>query len=215
MQKLLFIGGVIVFFFSCSTGEKKSPKKPVSNYTSVQFYECSSVFSFTAAHKADSVRLVLPDKQITLPHVVSASGAKYQNGNMMFWNKGEEALIEYKDQSYTGCKNNPIEATWQKAKLAGVDFRAAGQEPGWILEISNDKHMQLAYNYGQDTAYTPVPDPLSTDSTTIYRAETEAHKLSIKITREPCTDSMKGTRFPLSVSITLDEEHLRGCGRYL
>jgi membrane-bound inhibitor of C-type lysozyme len=48
--------------------------------------------------KGEEVQLTLPDKSaLTLPRVVSASGAKYSNGNFTFWSKGNTAFVEQGD----------------------------------------------------------------------------------------------------------------------
>jgi membrane-bound inhibitor of C-type lysozyme len=45
--------------------------------------------------KGEEVQLTLPDKSaLTLPRVVSASGAKYSNGTFTFWSKGNTAFVE-------------------------------------------------------------------------------------------------------------------------
>lgn len=53
---------------------------------------------------ADTVTVTLPDGVVTLPHVVSASGARYSDGTTTFWNKGDEATIEISGETvYKGC----------------------------------------------------------------------------------------------------------------
>lgn len=51
--------------------------------------------------------LVLPDRTLVLPQVPAASGAKYQEGRKLFWNKGDEALFEIDGKTYTGCIRRP------------------------------------------------------------------------------------------------------------
>jgi len=48
--------------------------------------------------KVEEVQMTLPDKSVlTLPRVVSASGAKYSNGTFTFWSKGNTAFVEQGD----------------------------------------------------------------------------------------------------------------------
>jgi membrane-bound inhibitor of C-type lysozyme len=58
-----------------------------------------------------SVRLSLPDgRKMNLRQVVSASGARYANGDesFVFWNKGNMAFIEENGQrTYSDCKTPP------------------------------------------------------------------------------------------------------------
>jgi hypothetical protein len=94
------------------------------------------------------------------------------------------------------------------------DFRAVGQEPGWLLEIRNASEIRLITDYGADTAITPVP-PAETDSTTgarTYHAVTEAHDLQVLIQPSACTDAMSGEPYETTVTVTLDGRAYHGCG---
>jgi uncharacterized membrane protein len=98
----------------------------------------------------------------------------------------------------------------------GVEFRASGNEPGWTLDILAER-LVFAGDYGTRRVTTPRPaaqtDP--TSSETVYRADTEAHRLTVRIRPAPCADSMSGERHPFSVEVELDGTTYRGCGRAL
>jgi membrane-bound inhibitor of C-type lysozyme len=50
------------------------------------------------------VHLEVGGRTYDLPQLISASGARYGNGGVTFWNKGREALFERFDgPSYAGC----------------------------------------------------------------------------------------------------------------
>jgi hypothetical protein len=94
------------------------------------------------------------------------------------------------------------------------DFRAMGQEPGWLLEIRHAREMRLITDYGADTAVAPVPPP-GTDSATgarTYRATAGARDLQVLIQPTACTDAMSGESYETTVTITLDGRDLHGCG---
>lgn len=95
-----------------------------------------------------------------------------------------------------------------------TDFRAVGQEPGWLLEIRKGREIRLITDYGADTAFTPVP-PVRTDSATgahTYHAVTEAHDLEVLIRPAACTDAMSGEPYVTTVTVTLDGRAYHGCG---
>ncbi len=98
----------------------------------------------------------------------------------------------------------------------GVEFRASGNEPGWTLDVLADR-LVFAGDYGTRRATTPRPaartDPTSNE--TVYRADTEAHRLTVRIRPGPCVDSMSGVRYPFAVAVELDGMPYRGCGRTL
>lgn len=103
-------------------------------------------------------------------------------------------------------------APWDAARARGVQFRAIGQEPGWLLEI-DDRWMLFVYEYGADTLRVRVPEPETEGQVTVYRAETDGHALLARIEVGDCQDIMSGERFPVTVSVELDGREFEGCGR--
>lgn len=105
---------------------------------------------------------------------------------------------------------------WEAARDRGVVFRAVGQEPGFVLEVE-DSRITLVTNYGADELVTPVPEPAvdAASRTTTWHATTEANDLRIEVREEPCSDTMSGERFSMTVMITLNDMTYDGCGRML
>ena len=108
------------------------------------------------------------------------------------------------------AKNN----VWHKAKLRGVAFRAVGQEPAWLLEITNGKDILIVTNYGQEKKSFPYVEPAEDEAArrTEFRIDAET---SVTIEGKPCTDSMSGESFQSTVTLTIAERTLKGCGRPL
>ena len=92
--------------------------------------------------------LFLPDTTLTLPHVRSGSGAKYSEGPITFWPRGEQAFLE-RDGRAVNCVMNRRASIVEDAMLSGMDFWATGNEPGWTLEIGSETSV-LVMNYGED-----------------------------------------------------------------
>lgn len=93
------------------------------------------------------------------------------------------------------------------------DFRAAGQEPFWRLEITKGKEMRFL-RVGEPDVVTPVPRP-TTDRVTgtrVFHATTEATDLRVVIEPTPCTDVMSGKPFETTVTVTLNQQVYHGCG---
>lgn len=104
--------------------------------------------------------------------------------------------------------------TWENARAAGVDFRAIGQEPGWIVDIyARDKIVALL-GYGESLIEFPRPEPTHpAEDTTLYATQAAGHSLSVEIRRLPCQDAMSGEAYPAAVSVVIDGRTLNGCGR--
>jgi uncharacterized membrane protein len=94
-------------------------------------------------------------------------------------------------------------------------MRALGTEPGWFLEIDNEKWMRLLYAYGERQATTPVPKPVIADGATTYDAEGGGHTLRAAFVDKTCSDGMSDQSYPLTVTVTIDGIELKGCGKRL
>jgi putative lipoprotein len=182
-------------------------------------YGCGDEYRFVATMEdgGESVRLLLPDTTVNLPHVMSASGARYGEGPYVYWSQGEEAGLDTPERTFTGCVSDEGGPAWREAKARGVRFRALGQEPGWILDVREDGAIDVEADYGEAVYHLPPADPAVDPGAgrTIYHIETEAHRATIVIDDEPCRDAMSGWPYETTVSLTLDGREYRGCGRRL
>ena len=180
-------------------------------------YDCSDGYSFTARIEEKKAWLFLPDQTVSLPLVPSGSGTKYSEGQITFWRKGDEAMLELGEERHANCTNNRAKGIWEDAKLRGVDFRAVGNEPGWYLELTEGEKVLFVGDYGK-TRYefaTPEPRVDQHARTTIYRVQEGKQELTVVIEGRPCHDSMSGEPFESSVTVILDDKQYRGCGKSL
>ena len=116
----------------------------------------------------------------------------------------------------TSLRPQPASAPWEDARRRGVDFRAIGQEPGWMLEIDHEQSMYLLADYGEKKFTVPSPKPTREPSGRItYDAVTEEHRLTVVIDKVVCHDAMSGDEFTHTVTVTFDRQEYRGCGREL
>ena len=91
-------------------------------------------------------------------------------------------------------------------------FRGVGQEPGWTVEVRADS-LRFVGDYGQWTLSVPR-SAVAVDSSaerTVYRAD----RLAVVVAPEPCRDVMSGEPFSHTVTVTVDDDTYRGCGRVL
>ena len=189
----------------------------VSSQTTAHVYECGDGFTFVARIEGETAWLFLPRRTVRLPHVSSGSGAKYSEGPITLWTKGEEAMLEVGDGTLQNCRNNRAMAIWEDAKFRGVDFRAVGNEPGWNLEISEGADMVFVGDYGQSKYRfsTPVPSVDQGARRTTYTAEDEDQEVVIVIEGRRCQDTMRGDSFETTVTAVLGGKKYQGCGRAL
>jgi putative lipoprotein len=104
--------------------------------------------------------------------------------------------------------------SWETARAQGVDFRAVGQEPGWILDIYTQGRIVLVWDYGENRIELPLPEPTyPQEGATRYETQGSGHMLVVTTRRFPCQDAMSGEAFPATVEVVIDGRTLLGCGR--
>jgi uncharacterized membrane protein len=108
-----------------------------------------------------------------------------------------------------------IDNVWHQAKLRGVAFRAIGQEPGWLLEITNGTEILLVTDYGQNRNSYPYVEPVVYQEERRTQYVLESYGVTVEIRGQRCTDVMSGEEFEVSVSIIMTDRRLEGCGRAL
>jgi len=173
-----------------------APAKSISQAT-IFAYECGDGLTFVARIEGETAWLFLPTGTVSLPHVPSASGAKFAEGEIALWSKGEEAMLEVDQGGRRNCRNNRAMAIWGDAKFRGADFRAVGNEPGWNLKISAGGSISFIGDYGQTDYRFSTPEP-SVDQAarrTTYTVEDAEHDLVIVLEARRCQDTMSAEFF--------------------
>lgn len=189
--------------------------KPAAARTYV--YDCESGFRFIARSADDTVWLFLPTHAVQLPRAKSGSGEKYSGRNTSFSRAGASAVLQYGQQTYRRCRNNDAAAVWEHARLNGVDFRAAGKQPGWSLELTLDDEIVFVQDHSQ-TVYrfpTPTPEIDVAARKTTYLAESSEHQLTLTLEAKPCTGPAGAEPLEVTVQIKLDDKIYQGCGKAL
>lgn len=124
--------------------------------------------------------------------------------------------------SATGGEGTAVEAPgttadpWERARRQGADFRAIGQEPGWVFEVYPQDSLRLLADYGEMEVVAPWTEPVRDEAgAATWTATADGHRLVVVVQDIPCTDVMSGDSFPQAVMVLLDERELHGCGRPL
>ena len=102
--KIISIMGILLSGCNLSSQELSEFANSSIDTRPTQVYKCND-YEFSAYEDSDKITLYLPDRTVALNRVRAASGAKYQNSNLLFWNKGDRALLEVGDKTYS-CQRN-------------------------------------------------------------------------------------------------------------
>jgi membrane-bound inhibitor of C-type lysozyme/uncharacterized membrane protein len=177
-------------------------------------YDCAG-YQFVTRQGPGEVALWLPDRYLVLSQVPAASGTKYQEGDVEFWSKGDEAMLDVAGQPFRGCQSMPHLVPWEDARRRGVDFRAVGNEPGWYLEFQQGRQLLLVADYGKTRVMAADPVEHVQGATRVYLADAPAGPLRVEVVDEPCHDTMSGEAFAAQVTVSYDQHSWYGCGRPL
>ena len=181
-------------------------------------FECDDGQKFVLARvagKPDAIDLHLGDRHQRLAHVRTGSGAQYTADGLSVWTKGLEAMLEVAGR-VTTCRENRRRSILEDARARGVEFRASGNEPGWVWELLADR-MVFIGAYGAERVTTSRSEAPSdgTPGGAVYAGAAEAHRLTARILAGPCVAPMSGDLSESTVEIELDGKRYRGCGEAL
>ena len=158
----------------------------------------------------DHATLVGPGLEIVLQPKPSASGTLWDNGDISFWSTEAEAVFDFYGDA-TACRELPN--PWKNASAGGIDFRAVGQEPGWFVEIDDERLIHLVYDYAERELTTGAPSKTLESDRTVFTGEAGDQLVTVAIQEKRCADVMSGEPYPYTVTVTVDDRELEGCGR--
>ena len=106
---------------------------------------------------------------------------------------------------------------WERAKLAGADFRAIGNEPGWDLEIRDGDRIDFTYDYGAHSVSLPILNrQVDTERRqTRYRASDSSEVMQVLIEGIRCSDTMSDRVYSVTVQVQFGVTVYQGCGAAL
>jgi uncharacterized lipoprotein YbaY/uncharacterized membrane protein/membrane-bound inhibitor of C-type lysozyme len=204
-------GGYLVFVREAEPGAAAAPEV---GRTFV--FDCDGDVSFTIRTGPGEVALWLPASLGGTYHVLSieesASGARYVEGDLEFWNKGNLATFDIAGRRFVDCRSNPAKVPWADAARRGVIFRALGNEPSWYVEVDEDR-FAVVTELGTQRVEVPYAEAVVEGTSTTYRGQDSP--VTLRIERRPCNDTMSGEAFEAGATVILEDRVLNGCGRFL
>ena len=167
------------------------------------------------ATNANDLRLWSLHGAWQLPQAVVASGARYQDGDISFWNRGDQAQVET-PRGQLQCLLGQRRAAATRANHPGVMFLGRGNEPGWSIELAHDVPvMTWTTAYGTETQTLPyMVSVMDNDAGRVVIGNANSkHFFRVRIEAGACFDDMKGQPYPARVTLTIDGEQYSGCGQ--
>lgn len=181
-------GLVAVAASACSSADESRTER---------FYCGAQPVDITA--RGEQLHLQLGAQEYTLDTVASASGARYENDDVMFWSKGNHAQLEIADRAYAECS---------RPGALIEPYLARGNEPFWSVEVEAEE--AIMRRLGQDDiTYSLAKNEWRDGQTHLYSDDESVHMV---VSETLCQDDMSGMYYPQIVSLEHNGEELRGCG---
>ena len=211
-------------FVACSripveTAVAAAPAEPFQPVTSV--YECGGKeggFILVTRTRPGGVHVFLPPQQGEPYRVLSEviPGERYAGEDVELV-VGERSAELCLDKVCSRCTYDRRASIWEHAKLNGVDFRALGNEPGWVLEIRFRDRLDLSYDYGTQSLSLPIVATRSDSTSRQTWLTGRDGEVEMQVTLEgaACHDTMSDEVFPTRVRIEVADRVFSGCGRAL
>jgi uncharacterized membrane protein/heat shock protein HslJ len=181
-------------------------------------FDCDGDLSFMVRTGPGEVALWAPaalgGAYQVLSQTPAASGARYAEGDTVYWNRGELATFELGGRRYVDCRANPQKVPWADAARRGVTFRALGNEPAWYVEVFADR-LAVVTDLGTNRTELAHAGAAVEGGRTTYRGAADGRAATVVIDRRACADSMSGEGFEAVVTVTFENRTFTGCGRFL
>jgi hypothetical protein len=111
------------------------------------------------------------------------------------------------------CRRNLEEAPWQEARLRGIEFRATGSQPDWVLEYDEGIALTFVARDLPRFAATLLLVTRNSGDRTIIVGGDGHRELRVAIERAVCTGPSGITT--ARVVVTIEAHTFSGCGRVL
>jgi hypothetical protein len=175
-------------------------------------YDCDNLATMTARRFADRLELSgAGEAPMTLPHI-GEDPATFADAAVTVTMTADYLRLTG-TMGGTVCRRNSEEAPWQDARLRGIEFRATGSQPDWVLEYDEGIALTfVASGFPRLTATLLSVAANSGDRMTIEGGDGHREVLVV-IERAVCTGPSGITT--ARVVVTTETHTFSGCGRVL
>ncbi len=192
--------------------EPGSPETTLRREGTTYVFVCPDKTAYVVRATSVEAWVFRPEGTLRLPARKDLAGT-YSDGQFELRIDGDQAEWLAPGVTSQTCVNDRRRAIWEQAKLDGVDFRAVGNEPPWVLEIWRQSRIVLITEYGARRGEFQVPPAVEDRETRTTRWD--AGDLRIEVTAGRCHDTMSGEAFESRVTLIWAGKTLHGCGRAL
>jgi membrane-bound inhibitor of C-type lysozyme/uncharacterized membrane protein len=179
-------------------------------------FQCGDLAVRATYRGQDSATVVVGDRTFVMANETAASGAKYGDGQgNTFWTKGTtEGTLTLKGEPDRVCTGSGKEGEVVAATAdVAPAFRATGNEPGWLAQVSAGPRPQLSVETGYGEQKFEVAAPTQGKDGWSGKAA-DGTDINVSFQRTVCEDNMSGQKFGATVMLTVGTRQYHGCGDF-
>ena len=210
-RSLAFLLGVFLIGGAAGCLPRIRRQQPVDVTT---VFTCGGEYRFSVRELGQVATVRAERQTVAIPRIRSATGARYRQGDMEFWNRGQTATLRLGGAVHSDCAGQVVSTGWDESRLLGVDYRAAGSEPTWSLEIDDGNYMRFMVA-GGSPLYSPVPQAAGDPARRVFRTGPDSSGVEVVVEETACRNATSPDPFPHTVTVTVNGFPYRGCGRPL
>ena len=203
--------GIVVIAGTVGCLPRLRRQQPV-DVTSV--FTCGGDYRFSVRELGEVATVRAERQTVAIPRIRSATGTRYRQGEMEFWNRGQTATLKLGGATHADCTGQAVSNAWDEARLLHVDYRAAGNEPTWSLEIDYGNYMRFMVA-GGSPLYSAAPEIAGEGARRVFRAGPDSMGVEVLVEERECRNATSPDPFPHTVTVTVNGFPYRGCGRAL
>ncbi len=183
-------------------------------------FQCNEIALGAApADDGDAVQLSYSGQRLQLPRTEAATGTRYADdqGNELLIRDGDSAALLLAGESRRDCVRSDRPSPWDRAADDGITYRAVGQEPGWLVEVTDADDGQAAaltahLDYGQQLVEAL---DMQRDGDSYSGSTATGTPVELTVEQRECADPMSGERFRTAARLVVGGEAYEGCGAWL
>ena len=194
-------------------GPSSGAQQPAPRQGDLLVYYCQNLATITVRVVPKGVEVTTATRRSKLPET-SKTSPRFTDGTASL--SGLDELVRFEEPgAVQWCRSAPAEVPWQEARFRGIDFRAAGEAPEWLLEIDSGVAIEFATGRAPARVTTKFPpgELTGAEPRMTLSAKSGSHTLGVVVEQRVCHHA--GSAMTLSVTATFDGKTFTGCGRRL
>lgn len=190
-----------------------SPGDDLAEQSRLLLLSCDNGAALSARLDGSEAAVTMDGETIVLPRADISQNESYTNGRLTLIVEEPGARVAVGRRAFASCEDMAKSAPWRSAIDRGVDFRAGGNEPGWNVELADDR-LSYVGDYGETEITAPLLAPVVEPATGTRRweARSGAHSITLTVSPQTCQDTMADRAYGETVTIVVDGENDQGCG---